>query len=446
MLDCNLKPPTGQVGFSFLAVADFVFLKKRGAPFLHCLGQPVQLEFATLAMRMMARRRLAKPTRIKWNMDAPLPQNSSRLPAGLSNRVDAVRQILLGEAAAIVQVAQALPESVCDVIDRIAACTGQIVVSGMGKAGLIGQKISATLASTGTRSIFLHPAEAVHGDLGRVDPNDILLLLSFSGETEELNRLLPSLKTMASAIVAITGSATSTLGRAADYVLELGALREVCPLGLAPSTSTTVMLALGDAISLSVSQVRGFTREQFARHHPAGNLGRKLAPVEEVMRPLSACRVAHCQSSLCDVLVAVSKPGRRSGAVMLIDHDDKLVGIFTDSDLARLLEQRRHAQLDAPIAQVMTTRFRTVAAGSALVAAIDLLVEYKISELPVVNELGQPLGLIDITDVVGMVAQAEQLQKKSSTLDKTPARTVADDGALISVPMPIDSSIARGPN
>ena len=194
------------------------------------------------------------------------------------------------------------------------------------------------------------------------------------------------------------------------------------------------MLALGDAIALSVSQARGFTREQFARHHPAGNLGRKLAPVEEVMRPLSACRLAHCGSTLCDVLVAVSKPGRRSGAVMLVDDQAQLVGIFTDSDLARLLEQRRHEQLDAPIAQVMTTRFRTVSAGSPLLAAIDTLVQFKISELPVVDAQGKPLGLIDITDVVGMVAQAEQ-QHKSSQSEIVPIRTIADDGVLVSVPL-----------
>lgn len=366
-------------------------------------------------------------------MDAPLSNPSLPAPEA-RNRLEAVREIMRGEAAAIVQTAHMLDEKLIDVIDRIAGCTGQVVVSGMGKAGLIGRKLSATFASTGTRSIFLHPAEAVHGDLGRVDRADILLLLSYSGETDELNRLLPSLKSMADSIVAITSSATSTLGRAADIVLELGALREVCPLGLAPSTSTTVMLAMGDAIALAVSQARGFTREQFARHHPAGNLGRKLAPVEEIMRPLEACRVAHYQSSVCDVLVEVSKPGRRSGAVMLVDNDGGLVGIFTDSDLARLLEQRRHAQLDAPIAQVMSTRFRTVHAGSPLLVAIDILVEYKISELPVVDQHGKPLGLIDITDVVGMVAQAEQ--RKSSLSESAASRTVSEDGVLISVPMP----------
>ncbi len=208
----------------------------------HCLGGLGSLEFAVRIVRPRARPTSTK--KIMWNMDAPLLQTGRSTEATRAERLDALQQFMLGEAAAIVQVAHALGEPLIAVVDRIVDCTGQVVVSGMGKAGLIGQKLSATFASTGTRSIFLHPSEAVHGDLGRVDKNDVLLLLSYSGETDELNRLLPTLKSMATAIVAITSSAASTLGRAADHVLELGALQEVCPLGLAPSTSTTVMLAL----------------------------------------------------------------------------------------------------------------------------------------------------------------------------------------------------------
>ncbi|MCC6509416.1 MAG: KpsF/GutQ family sugar-phosphate isomerase [Pirellulaceae bacterium] len=348
-----------------------------------------------------------------------------------ADRLMAARQIMQGEAAAIVRIAEQLDSVFLAVVDTLADCAGQVIISGMGKAGLIGQKLSATFASTGTRSLFLHPAEAVHGDLGRVDRDDILLLLSYSGETEELNRLLPALKSQTRLIVAITSSANSSLGRAADYVLPLGALREVCPLGLAPSTSTAAMLALGDALALSVSQSRGFTREAFARNHPAGNLGRQLSPVDDVMRPLDQCRVASCQTTLCDVLVKVSRPGRRSGAVMLLDAQQRLVGIFTDSDLARLLEQRRHAQLDHPIAEVMTTTFRTIASGQPLSAAIELLSQYKISELPVVDQLGVPVGMIDITDVVGLVTHAEQLQ----AAQQVTTCCVAEDGQLISVPM-----------
>lgn len=361
-------------------------------------------------------------------VDGNVYGTGERTPAA---RLLAAREILEGEAKAILDIAKTLNADFLRVVDALVNCTGQIVVSGMGKAGLVGQKISATFASTGTRSIFLHPAEAVHGDLGRVDRADILLLLSYSGETDELNRLLPTLKAQASMLVALTGSSSSTLARSADIVLTLGALREVCPLGLAPSTSTTAMLAVGDALALSVSAQRGFTREAFARNHPAGNLGRQLAPVEHVMRPLTSCRVAHCRTSLCDVLVTVSRPGRRSGAVMLIDDDQRLVGIFTDSDLARLLEQRRHSQLDAPIAEVMTTTFRTVSSSEPLSTAIEMLAKFKISELPVIDVHGAPLGMIDITDVVGLVTQAEQMQ----AVAREPADDccVAADGQLISV-------------
>lgn len=359
-----------------------------------------------------------------------------------SSRLSDARAILLGEATAIVGLANALDESFLKAVEALRQCTGQIVVSGMGKAGLIGRKVSATLASTGSRSIFLHPAEAVHGDLGRIDCADILLLLSYSGETEELNRLLPTLKSKAQQLIAITGSASSTLGRNADLVLPLGALREVCPLGLAPSTSTTAMLALGDALALMVSRENGFTREQFALNHPAGSLGRSLALVEQVMRPLHSCRIALAQTSLCDVLVHVSQPGRRSGAVMLVDDLQRLVGIFTDSDLARLLEQRRHSQLDAPIAEVMTTKFRTVQCGQPLSDAVELLTQYKISELPVLDQHGCPLGLIDITDVVGLVTPGDQLQSQEIEQDcNIPSTTSSVHGPLEQFRMSADGEL-----
>ena len=332
-------------------------------------------------------------------------------PAAEATRLRAAREMLLGEANAVARLADQLDHGFSRAVETLLACRGQVVVSGMGKAGLIGQKISATLASTGTRSIFVHPSEAVHGDLGRIDPSDVILLLSYSGETEELNRLVPSLRSETESIIAITASDSSTLGRSADIVLTLGSVREVCPLGLAPSTSTTLMLALGDALALVVSKERGWTREAFARNHPAGNLGRKLAVVDQVMRPLDQCRVASADKSVCEVLVGVSRPGRRSGAVMLVDSQQRLVGIFTDSDLARLLEKRQHAQLEEPIAQIMTRRFRTVPSGAALSSAIDLLAQYKISELPVIDSLERPIGMIDITDVVGLVTQAEQTRE-----------------------------------
>jgi arabinose-5-phosphate isomerase len=272
----------------------------------------------------------------------------------------------------------------------------------MGKAGLICQKVAATLASTGTRSHFLHPAEAVHGDLGRIHRDDVLLVLSQSGETEEVVRLLPSLAELRVPILAVTSRRTSTLARAAAVVIDLGPLVEACSLGLAPSTSTTAMLAMGDALSLVTSRMRDFRREDFARFHPAGNLGRQLSRVEDYMRPLADCRVASQSQSVREIFVQGSRSGRRTGAIMLVDGAGKLSGVFTDSDLARLFERRRDAAIDGAISAVMTARPCTVPQGSMMADAVAKMAERKISELPVVDADGKPVGLVDITDVVGL--------------------------------------------
>ena len=232
------------------------------------------------------------------------------------------------ESRALARVADRLDGEFCRAVELIFACRGNVIVSGMGKAGLIGQKIMATLASTGTPSHCLHPAEAVHGDLGRVRRNDLLLILSQSGETEEIVRLLPSLAELGVPVVAITGRAASTLGRAAAVTIELGPLEEACSLGLAPSTSTTAMLAVGDALALVVSQMRRFSRDDFARFHPAGNLGYQLSKVDEQMRPLGQCRVADQEHSVREVLVGTSVPGRRTGATMLVDGAGAAFGHF----------------------------------------------------------------------------------------------------------------------
>ncbi|MHB0957715.1 MAG: KpsF/GutQ family sugar-phosphate isomerase [Pirellulaceae bacterium] len=311
------------------------------------------------------------------------------------------REIIRAEARALRALAARLDDLFCQAVEMVLACRGNLIVTGMGKAGLIGQKIAATLASTGTSAHFLHPGEAVHGDLGRIHPLDNVLALSMSGETHEVTRLIPCLTTMAIPLLAITGHPGSALGRAARVTLDLGPLREAGALGLAPSTSTTAMLALGDALALVVSRCRQFNAGDFARFHPGGSLGRKLAKVEEVMRPLNECRVAEQSRSVREVLVRVSRPGRRTGAIMLVDADLGLQGLFTDSDLARILEQNQDNALDLPIQQVMTRQPATVRVGTLLTEAIELLATRKISELPVVDAQGKPVGLIDITDVVG---------------------------------------------
>lgn len=317
------------------------------------------------------------------------------------------REVLQTEGRAVLALADELGDAFCVALDMLLSCDGNVMVTGIGKAGIIGQKITATLASTGTTSHFLHPSEAIHGDLGRVDLQDVVLALSFSGESEEIVRLLPHLTSREIPLVAITGNAASTLGRQASVTLTLGAVREACPLGLAPSTSTTAMLALGDAIALVLSRMHRFRAEDFARFHPGGSLGRKLSSVDEVMRPLNQCRIAQSGLTLREILVQAGSPGRRTGAIMLVDQGGHLAGIFTDSDLARLLEKRSDDVLTTPVSDVMTRSPRSIATGSRLDEAMVLLKEWKISELPVVDAEGIPLGLIDITDVVGLCPDAQ---------------------------------------
>ncbi|MFN0019288.1 MAG: SIS domain-containing protein [Pirellulaceae bacterium] len=323
--------------------------------------------------------------------------NSSRR---LHDALPLARQIIEAEARTLHSLAELLSEQFNKAVSLLLGAKGAVVVSGMGKAGHVGQKIAATLCSTGTRSYFLHPAEAIHGDLGRIHQEDIALVLSTSGETEEIVRLIPSLQSLGAALIAVTCKPESTLGRGATITLDLGPIQEACPLGLAPSATTAAMMALGDALALVVSQARGFSAEDFVRFHPGGSLGRKLAKVEEVMRPLADCRVAQESQTLRSALVNQSRPGRRTGAIMVVNAAGKLTGIFTDSDLARLLESRRDSSIDQPVSQVMTQNPKSVALGTLLPTACEILAEKKISELPVVDRAGRPLGLVDITDIV----------------------------------------------
>ncbi|MDP6466607.1 MAG: KpsF/GutQ family sugar-phosphate isomerase [Pirellulaceae bacterium] len=328
---------------------------------------------------------------------------------GLSTRFEQLgfaRAIIRHEGQSLLELADRLGDEFCDAVQRLVACRGNVIVTGMGKAGLIGKKIAATLASTGTHSHSVHPAEAIHGDLGRLHPDDLVLAISFSGETEEVTRLMPSLVQRSLPVIAITGNQESTLGRAADVTIDLGPLREAGYLGLAPSTSTTAMLAVGDALALVVSRIRNFSPTDFARFHPGGSLGRKLAKVDDVMRPLDQCRVASDGQDVRDVLVQTTKPGRRTGAVMLTSDSGELSGIFTDSDLARILESNCDTTFSIPIGNAMTCDPTSVRSGTMLTSAMQLLAERKISELPVLDDQGRPVGMIDITDVVGLLPDA----------------------------------------
>ncbi len=333
-------------------------------------------------------------------------------PTGLvlpdAERLAHARQVLRTEAAALELVADRLGDPFLQAIDLLHRCPGRVVVTGTGKSADVGQKIAGTLNSMGTRAYVLDATRAMHGDLGMVHPNDVALMLSHSGESEEMVRLLGPMRQLALAIVALTGNAGSTLARGADVALAYGSLEEACPLGLAPSTSTTVMIALGDALAFVLGRLREFTHEDFARFHPAGSLGRKLLRVEAVMRRGDELRLAPASATVRDVFAQARRRGRRTGAVMLIEDDGRLAGLFTESDLARLFEQRRDAALDRPIREVMTAAPRTVPRGTRVVDAVELLRYHKISELPVVDAEGCPVGLLDITDLITVLPSEEE--------------------------------------
>jgi arabinose-5-phosphate isomerase len=327
------------------------------------------------------------------------------------DRLDYARQILRAEAAGLELVASRIDANFLRAADLIATQTrsglGRIAVTGTGKSADVGQKLAGTLCSTGTRAYVLDATRAVHGDLGMVHPEDVALVLSHSGESEEIVRLLTPLRTLVRGVIGFTGNSNGTLARRADVAIVYGPLDEVCPLGLAPSASTTAMIALGDALAFVLSRDHDFTAEDFARYHPAGSLGRKLVRVEAVMRQRGELRQAPASATVRAVFASARLTGRRTGAVMLLDDDGRLAGLFTDSDLARLIETRRDAALDRPVAEVMTPKPLTVPLGARVVEAVDLLRRHKISELPVVDPEGRPVGLLDVTDLIGFVPAEE---------------------------------------
>ncbi|MBR4975838.1 MAG: KpsF/GutQ family sugar-phosphate isomerase [Thermoguttaceae bacterium] len=314
--------------------------------------------------------------------------------------LDFARDALISESRAILDQIERLDRRFCDAVALLTACSGSVVVTGMGKAGLIGRKISATLSSTGTPSHFLHPAEAFHGDLGTVRPDDVVLALSYSGETEELSRILAPLRARSIPIVSIVSSAASSLGRASTLVLEIGSIEEADALRLAPSSSAAAMLAVGDALALAASRSRKFRAEDFAKFHPGGSLGRRLSRVDDLMRPIAQCRVASDALSIREIFVSCRKPGRRVGAILLTDAEGRLTGVFTDSDLAKLFETREADFFDRPISEAMTRFPSVVRSGALMSEAIATMSSRKISELPVLDERGVPLGILDVTDLV----------------------------------------------
>lgn len=307
------------------------------------------------------------------------------------------KEVLRHEADAVRALVDRIDEHFEQAVEAVLHCKGRVVVTGIGKPWLIGQKISATLASTGTPSLSLHAAEAVHGDLGRVVRDDVVLLLSNSGETSEIVQLLDSLKKIGAKIIAMTGNRASTLARAADIVLWIGKLDEACPMNLAPSTTTTAMLALGDALALTVLDRRDFDREDYYLFHPGGSLGRQLMKVEELMRRGARSPVIDETHTVKEAIEAITEA--RAGAIAVIDKNGKLAGIFTDGDL------RRHLKVEPNVAahkigDVMTRSPRTIGPDQLASEAARILREKKIDELPVVDADGRPIGMIDVQDIL----------------------------------------------
>lgn len=306
------------------------------------------------------------------------------------------RRVLELEAQAILDLSAHLDDAFLQVVDLILRCRGRVVLTGMGKSGHIAGKIAATLASTGTPAFFLHPAEAAHGDLGMTTSEDVVLAMSNSGESAEILALLPSLKRKGVPIVALSGRADSTLAREADYFIFAGAKTEACPHNLAPTSSTTASLALGDALAIVLLEARGFQPEDFALSHPGGALGRRLLiRVQDLMHQNQALPIVAPQTSLRDTLLEISRKGLGLAAIL---DGEQLCGIFTDGDLRRALD--KNIALDTPIAEVMTRAPRTILPQKLATEAVRKMESEKILSLLVCDENGHFVGVLTMHDVL----------------------------------------------
>jgi arabinose-5-phosphate isomerase len=308
------------------------------------------------------------------------------------------KEVLTTEAKAINSMMRRLDHQFEAALDMIAKCSGRVVVCGMGKSGIIARKIAATFSSTGSPSIFLHSAEAVHGDLGQVTGKDVVIIISQSGETQETTRLLPLVRKIGAKIIVMTGNQKSTLGAHGDVVLNIKVDSEGCPLGLAPMASTTVTMALGDALAACLIDRKKFKKEDFALYHPGGALGRRLLlKVEDIMRREGAYAKVKAATKVKDVLWAITQA--RCGCAFVVDAKHKLLGIFTDGDLRRHLEAGP-AILTKQVAGVMTKNPTVIRKEKLAAQAFDLLKTKKIDELPVVDAAGRVVGLLDVQDLL----------------------------------------------
>jgi arabinose-5-phosphate isomerase len=311
--------------------------------------------------------------------------------------LDTARKVLEIEAVALSDLVRRLDQAFLRAVDILMACQGRVVVTGMGKSGLIGQKISATLSSTGTPSFYLHPAEALHGDLGKLVLQDVLIALSYSGETEELLHLLNTVKRLNIPLISLTGNLSSTLAQASEVVIDVGIRQEACPLGLAPTASTTAMLAMGDALAMALLEKRGFTEDDYAALHPGGGLGVKLRRVEDVMHSGEQVPRVHPTTPMPDVIYEMSKKGL--GHTAVVNNENRLVGVVSDGDLRRFLQKEGNHALSFKAGDCMTRSPATIGKKELATKALSVMEARKITSLLVVDSEDKLEGVVHIHDL-----------------------------------------------
>ncbi len=332
---------------------------------------------------------------------APVESAIATIPLKLDSRAiqKSAREVIEIEARAIGGLAARIDDTFLRACEVMLACTGRVVVSGMGKSGHVGRKIAATLASTGTPSFFVHPGEASHGDLGMITPNDVVLALSNSGETDELLMILPLIKRQGVPLIALSGNSSSTLAKLADVHLDVSVPAEACPLGLAPTASTTATLVMGDALAIALLEARGFTAEDFARSHPAGTLGRRLLlHISDIMHTGNKIPMVAAGSSLSDALVEMTHKGL--GMTGVVDASGKLIGVFTDGDLRRTLDDAQIELRDVTVDSVMTPHAKTIAPDKLAVEAARMMEDHRINALLVVGADDKLVGALNIHDLL----------------------------------------------
>jgi arabinose-5-phosphate isomerase len=310
---------------------------------------------------------------------------------------DTARKVLEIEAQAIRDLLERIDASFDRALETLLACSGRVVVTGMGKSGLIGQKISATFASTGSPSLFLHPAEAIHGDLGRIVKGDVVIAVSYSGDTEEIVALVPTLKRLGAPLVALTGNPQSALAQAADVHLDVSIRQEACPLGLAPTASTTAALAMGDALAMALLERRGFTVEDFAVLHPGGRLGKRLTRVEDLMHTGDDVPLVGPDTPMKSVLFEMTR--KRLGMTTVVDGQGRLLGIISDGDLRRQMEKHGYGMLDHSAAECMTPKPALIGRSELATRALDVMETRKITCLLIVDDQGVLEGALHLHDL-----------------------------------------------